>query len=80
MDPGACWPWPGRIDKHGYGRCKVGKKAMLAHRAVYEALIGEIPTGLTLDHLCRNRSCCNPRHLDPCTGGENTLRSPETLA
>lgn len=64
-----CWPWRGPIFK-GYGRFK-GKGA---HRIAYRLLKGEIPDGLTLDHLCRNRACCNPAHLEPVTNRVNVLR------
>jgi hypothetical protein len=67
---GECWEWQGRLDKNGYGR----KGSCLAHRVVYEALVGKIHEGLTLDHLCRNHPCVNPEHLEPVTGKVNTLR------
>jgi hypothetical protein len=47
---------------------------LLVHRDVYEQLVGPIPEGLVLDHLCRNRSCCNPAHLEPVTTAENVRR------
>ena len=70
----SCWPWVGRLDRHGYGQFTLGRKTMLAHRVVYQAIIGPIPVGMTLDHLCRVRRCVNPSHLEPVTKQENTLR------
>lgn len=74
-----CWEYIGCINKNGYGqllrRFEDGKgKAILAHRYAYIFMIGEIPNGLFLDHLCRNRRCCNPAHLEPVTKKQNTLR------
>lgn len=67
---GGCWRWRNCVDKGGYG--KVASK--LAHRISYEAFIGPIPEGLTIDHLCRNRRCVNPAHMEPVTNKVNVLR------
>lgn len=74
-----CWEFQGARDPRGYGR--VSRKTYgynLVHRAAYEVLVGPIPDGLVLDHLCRNPSCYNPAHLEPVTQRINTLRG-ETL-
>lgn len=70
-----CWLWKGFINQKGYGKTRpLGYKNIAAHRLAFELFRGPIPSGLTLDHLCRNRSCVNPSHLEPVTAGENTLR------
>jgi hypothetical protein len=69
---GPCWLWCGGIQRGGYG--KVDKPTRLAHRVAYELLVGPIPEGLQLDHLCRVRSCVNVLHLEPVTARENQLR------
>ena len=66
-----CWIWHGYVDPDGYGQY-LGRPA---HRVVYERLICEIPADLQLDHLCRNRLCVNPAHLEPVTSEENTRRA-----
>lgn len=71
---GFCWEWTGTLDVEGYGRVTIHGRQWRAHRAVYEALVGPIPKGLTIDHLCRNRSCVNPDHLEPVTSNENMRR------
>lgn len=69
-----CWIWQLARNGAGYGKCKVDGKNACAHRVYYELLVGPIPQGLTLDHLCRNPACVNPGHLEPVTTRENILR------
>lgn len=69
-----CWLWNGALIQGGYGRYQRGPKGQPAHRAYYEKLVGPIPDGLDLDHLCRVRRCVNPSHLEPVTAAENTRR------
>lgn len=69
-----CWPWLAGISNDGYGKFFINGKQTGAHRAAYELWVGTIPEGLELDHLCRNRSCVNPNHLEPVTKRENTRR------
>lgn len=74
-DESGCWLWTGRLDRFGYGRKRRPDKDWLVHRLVWEHLVGPIPPGLELDHLCRVRACCNPAHLEPVTRKENIRRS-----
>lgn len=69
-----CLVWTGKRNATGYGMMKFGGKSRLAHRVAFEMVIGNIPTGLTIDHLCRVRACVNPFHMEPVTQRENTLR------
>lgn len=80
----SCINWPWRLSQDGYGAAwdPAKKKMVRAHRMVYEDIIGPIPPGLVLDHLCRNPSCVNPTHLEPVTDRENIMRGigPTALA
>jgi hypothetical protein len=69
-----CWLYRTGMTKWGYSRVRIAGSAVMAHRFVYEHLVGPIPTGLQLDHLCRVRCCVNPDHLEPVTGRVNILR------
>lgn len=68
-----CWEWTACL-VHGYGMYSIMSRPYRAHRIAYEALVGPIPAGLQLDHLCRNVRCVNPAHLEPVTSQENTWR------
>ena len=72
-----CMLWLAYVDPDGYGRFnRGGKNGKIdrAHRVSYELAYGEIPEGMVLDHLCRNRACVRPDHLEVVTKGENVLR------
>lgn len=72
---GDCWEWMGERDHNGYGRLYGATGShRRAHRAVWELLVGPIPEGLVMDHLCRNTGCVNPDHLEPVTNAENCRR------
>lgn len=85
LDPDGCWTWD-KPYSDGYGRATVARRQPLAHRVAYELLIGPIPEGMQLDHLCHtrdescdggpcvHRSCVNPIHLEPVTQAENKAR------
>jgi hypothetical protein len=73
-----CWQWTGATNRGGYGVIGAGSRdlgTVLTHRASYELFVGQIPDGLHLDHLCNNRVCFNPAHLEAVTQRENNLRA-----
>lgn len=76
----ACWEWSAYRNKDGYGTFRVGsrtdgtRRMILAHQFAYETLVGPVPDGFQLDHLCRNRGCVNPTHLEVVTNQENSSR------
>ena len=77
---GDCWIWTGSVTSGGYGSLLWNGRARQAHQVVYELLVGPIPDGLELDHLCRVRHCVNPSHLEPVTRRENVRRGVSPVA
>ena len=77
-----CWIWTGARNPRGYGVFGGSRlsRSGRAHRWSYERLVGRIPSGLYLDHLCKNAKCVNPKHLEPVTQRENVLRGSSTAA
>lgn len=69
-----CWEWQGYTNPRGYGQTHIKGAGPMVHRVVYEGLVGPIPDGMTLDHLCKNKVCVNPAHLEPVTRHENSRR------
>jgi hypothetical protein len=73
-----CWQWKGAMDRNGYGRFS-GRGMLMAHRYSYQQHKGDIPVGITVDHLCFNRGCVNPDHLRLLTRSENARNQQSTL-
>ena len=75
-----CWLWQGTILNNGYGQITINYQKYLVHRWAYTDQVGPIPEGLVLDHLCRNRRCVRPDHLETVTLKENVLRGEGVTA
>jgi hypothetical protein len=75
-----CWEWDGTRQPNGYGRVSWKGVSRFTHRVAYEIAKGEIPDGLVIDHLCRNRACFNPDHLEAVTHQINLLRGETVTA
>ena len=73
-----CWEWIGAKDRYGYGRMGFQVEGELryfrVHRISHEVFRSEIPQGLVIDHLCRNRACANPAHMEAISAKENIRR------
>ena len=73
INKNGCWEWQRHLVT-GYGRFRINYKHTFTHRFIYEYYYGKINNSLVLDHLCRNRKCCNPKHLEVVTQKENINR------
>lgn len=79
LDHPWCWEWTGRQNRNGYGRIRWMGTEPVSHRLIWTLLRGPVDRRILLDHLCRNRLCCNPNHLDPVDNRTNTLRGEAVL-
>ena len=73
-----CWIWPYSIDGSGYGVIGKGKKLYGAHKFIFELLVRPTPSSCELDHICCNKMCVNPSHLQPVSHAENCRRGKQT--
>ena len=75
LNPNGCWVYMRPTDRCGYAQVQHEGRLQMAHRLVYEREVGPIPDGLEIDHLCREKACLNPAHLEVVSRGENIRRS-----
>lgn len=75
---GSCTVWTGTRNFAGYGYIRINNKNHRVHRVMYEQLFGKVPQGMVIDHLCKNRACFNPTHLEVVTQAENISRAKKT--
>jgi RNase P subunit RPR2 len=80
IQPNGCWEWVGFRNHAGYGMFSVNKVSRSAHRVMWEAVGRPVDLTLQLDHLCRNRACINPKHLEQVDGRTNTMRGDTVTA
>lgn len=73
IDANGCWLWTGTL-KRGYGAITFKYKQLAVHRVAFQLFNGPIKDGMSLDHLCCNKRCFNPMHLEQCTRAENIRR------
>ena len=79
--PESCWLWQANKSRGGYGKFFLaGRGNIYAHRFAYELAVGPIPKGMQIDHLCRNRACVNPDHMESVSSKTNTLRGTNSAA
>lgn len=76
---GDCLLWSGQKDRDGYGICYFRRKNRRAHRVAWFSVHGDIPTGMVINHTCRNRACVNPQHLNLLSRSENSMRDSASL-
>lgn len=82
-DESQCWVWRGYVGVNGYGELSIGPRASRvrhrAHRLAFYAWRGEILQPLVIDHVCRNRRCCNPAHLRQVTVARNNIENSSSV-